>query len=93
MKLNKLLTPVIFALALGLFAFSCETIEPQPEPSASAKPVTTQLMDIDGDGKMELVVGFENTDVKSLESKEVILHGRLFSTNTRFETDPFDIKD
>lgn len=93
MKLNKLLTPVILALALGLVAFSCETIEPQPAPTDSATPVTTQLMDIDGDGKMELVVGFEKTDVETLQSKEVILHGRLFSTNTRFETDPFDIKD
>ncbi len=93
MKLNKLLTPVILALAFGLFTFSCEKNEPQPDPTDNAQPVSTQMIDIDGDGTLELVMGFENTDVETLQAKEVILHGRLFSTNTRFETDPFNIKD
>ena len=93
MKLTKLLTPVCLSLALGLLTFSCEKNEPQPVPTDKAVPVFTQMMDIDNDGTMELVVGFDNSDVESLTNAEVTLHGRLFSTNTRFETDPFDIRD
>ncbi len=93
MKLTKLLTPVCLSLALGLLAASCEKNEPQPDPADHAKPVFIQMMDIDNDGTMELIVGFDNLDVESLTKKEVRLHGRLFSTNTRFETDPFDIRD
>jgi hypothetical protein len=93
MKLTKLLTPVFLSLTLGLTVFSCEKNEPQPDPADQAKPVFSQMMDIDNDGVMELVIGFDNSDVNALTNREVILHGRLVSTNTRFETDPFDIRD
>jgi hypothetical protein len=77
------------AAAFALFTTSCEKTE--PVTTDNAKPVFTQVMDIDNDGIMELVIGFKRTDIESLEDENVTLYGRLFTTNTAFETDPFNL--
>ncbi|MCB0652913.1 MAG: hypothetical protein KDC85_16665 [Saprospiraceae bacterium] len=91
MKLHKIFSTALFASTLAFFAVSCEKNAPQPELTDNAKPVFTQMMDIDNDGTMELVIGFAKADVETLEDNDVILYGRLWSTNTRFETDPFKL--
>lgn len=85
MKAKKI--AFLSCMALGLFLSSCQKDE--MEPTEKALPIYTELKDIDNDGQLDLIIGFEKMDLERLEEKSVVLRGYFPSTDTRFETDPF----
>ncbi len=75
------------AISLSFLISSCEKDE--RETIQRARPVYTEWKDVDNDGQLDLVIGFEKMDLDRLEQQNVVLQGYFPSTDTRFETDPF----
>ncbi len=87
MKTKKIVWLSCLTLGLGLYLSSCQKDE--METSKKALPVYTELKDINNDGQLELVIGFNKMDLERLEQKNVVLQGYFRNTDTRFETDAF----
>ena len=81
-----------YSLLLAGFSLSLLSCEKDSEdPITELKATYTQLMDIDNDGNLELVVGFEKPQISRLTKKEVVLQGSFRNYPTAFETDEFAV--
>ena len=78
---------------LALLALGCQDpTPPEGDPLEQVKATHTQILDIDGDGTAELVIGFKKSDLSRLSSKGVVLKGRFSTASTAFETDEFSVE-
>lgn len=90
MKTKNFAILISVALSFGLILNSCQ--KDSMEPTEKALPVFTELRDIDNDGQLDLIIGFEKIDLDRLEDKNVVLQGYFPDTDTRFETDAFRVQ-
>lgn len=90
MKTKKMVLLSSLILGLCLYLSSCQ--KDRMEPTRKALPVYTEWRDIDNDGQLDLIIGFNKVDLERLEQKNVTLKGYFPNTDTRFVTDPFIVQ-
>lgn len=93
MNYSKIISAALFALGFSAFLGACKNDNPAGNDElTSARPVYTEVRDIDGDGEPELIIAFDRKDIINLEKDEVVLEGRFSDTDTHFETDGFHVQ-
>lgn len=91
MKNRQILFLAAAFLVLTAVLVACDQSDTQPDPVETVKPDFVELMDLDGDGRPELVLGFPKDELLHLPPGEVVLEGIFSGTDTRITTESFSI--